>query len=82
LFNGLKQLSTYTISNDPTKVDTVYLEKNDERAVVSIPNCGYFNKALDNEDVRIVIQIRSKYQNKKFDPSILLDAILFEPVGE
>lgn len=79
---GMKTLFTSPkLYNDPTRVDTLYLtDKSGERAVVTIPYCEYFesNSAADF-NVEMVVKSKLIY-TPKYDQSIRIDEIIFEPV--
>ena len=79
---GVKKLFTSPkLYNDPTRVDTMYLtDSSGERAVVTIPYCEFFESfSAADYNVELVVQSRNIY-NKKYDQSIRIDAVIFEPV--
>lgn len=81
--SDLLYFSMYEIENDPTRVDTIFLnvEGTDKRAVIEFPYCEYYN-TNSNKDFSVTMEIASDnlLDPKGYDLSIRLDEILLIPV--
>ena len=77
----LLYFSMYEIENDPTRVDTIFLNVpgTDEIATVEFPYCEYYN-TNSNKDYSVTMEVASENLFSGYDMSVRLDAILLIPV--